>query len=125
MTEVTAILVTVQGEVSVIDLAEKTSVLDGMREAIDCRWVDRVALAFNTDMWLDDEGMLKAQGIKSYEETVNPYAQAIVAKYMGYEPNEIQPFFGSILVTGQKNGDTTSVTPEDIDLVTKVVNRMK
>lgn len=122
MTEVTAILVTVQGEVSVIDLAEKTSVLDGMREAIDCRWVDRVALAFNTDMWLDDEGMI----VQDAEDNINPFARAIIGRYLGIDDlNQIQPLFGNILVTGQKNGDTTSVTPEDIDLVTKVVNRMK
>lgn len=124
MTEVTAILVTVQGEVSTVDLAEEGSVLQGMYKAIGCTTVDRVPLAFNTDMWLDDEGAITTNPSDPLA-TLNPYAMRIVARYLGAEVEELNPLFGNVLIARQDNGDTKSVTPDDIDLVTKVVKRMR
>jgi len=124
MTEVTAILVTVQGEVSTVDLAEEGSTLQGMYKAIGCSTVDRVPLAFTTDMWLDDEGAITTNPSDPLA-TLNPYAMRIVARYLGAEVEEINPLFGNVLITGQHDGETTSVSPEVIDQVTKVVKRMR
>lgn len=125
MTEVTAILVTVQGEVSMIDLAEKGDILQGMYEALDCRSVDRVALAYSVDMWVDDEGLLTYTD-ENADEVLNPFARAIVAKYLAYSVEEIQIFCGNVLIARKNDeGDTISVSPAEVDIVTKIVNKMK
>ncbi|QLF83352.1 hypothetical protein SEA_NICEHOUSE_108 [Rhodococcus phage NiceHouse] len=124
MTEVTALLVTVQGEVSTVDLAEEGSTLQGMYKAIGCTSVDRISLTPNVDMWLDDEGAITTDPSDPLS-TLNPYAMRIVAKYYEAEIQQVNPLFGNVLITGMSNGETTAVSPETIDLVTKVVNRMK
>lgn len=74
-----------------------------MREHIDCRWVDCVALTDRIDMWLDDEGM--------FTKPVNPVATALARRY----GLRWQGYHGPVLVCGAtREGDSVDLTTEQL-----------
>lgn len=81
-----ALVIHPDGEVVDVNLAPSSDRLALMREHLDCRLVDVVALTDRLDMWLDDEGV--------YGKPVNSIATSLARRY-GYV---WQPYHGSVLL---------------------------
>jgi len=72
-----------------------------MREHLDCRLVDVVALTDRLDMWLDDEGL--------YNHPVNPVATALARRH-GFT---WQPYHGPVLLCSvDQHGNSIDLTAD-------------
>jgi hypothetical protein len=68
-----ALVIHPDGEIVEVNLNPGADHLALMREHLDCRYVDVVALTDRLDMWIDDEGL--------YAQPVNPWATALAHRH--------------------------------------------
>ena len=100
-----ALLITVQAEVTVIELPEDGENLRLMYEKLECRSVDVVELTPRVDMWLDDEGM--------YNQPANIVATALAQRFGKVH----QMYHGPVLLTANAGGETVPLAPETFQAV--------
>lgn len=81
-----ALVIHPDGNVIEVNLKPGVSHLPLMREHLDCRLVDVVALTDRIDMWIDDEGL--------YNHPVNAAATAL-ARHYGFK---WQPYYGPVML---------------------------
>lgn len=98
-----AIVLHPDGDLSEIDLGTEASTLALMREHLDARLVDCVALTNRLDMWIDDEGF--------DTRPANPVATAL-AFHHGLQ---WQPYHGPALICGvDEQGSSINLTDDQI-----------
>jgi hypothetical protein len=97
-----AVTITPDGMCCLRDLG--TNTLHGLYRAMECDTVDVVRLADDLYMWVDDEGMIKA------DPEINLIG-TVIAHGFGFNA---QPYFGTVCFTGgaDEEGDTVSIPPE-------------
>jgi len=110
-----ALLISTDGDVSVIDLPAEGSLLPTMYRAIGCHGVDVVRLAPALDMWIDDDGM--------YTQPVNQLA-TLLAKGFGFN---WQDYHGPALLTGgaDAEGDTLPLSSDALESAQRILTNMR
>jgi hypothetical protein len=98
-----ALKVTPAGEATEVDLGRGSDSLLEMYAAIGCDVVECVQLADDVDMWVDEEGLLKAQ------LEPNLPASMLAWRYRGMG----QAYYGTALFTGGADGAGNSLGLSD------------
>lgn len=81
-----ALVIHPEGDIIEVNLKPGVTHLALMREHLNCRLVDVVALTDRLDMWIDDEGI--------YNHPINPLATAL-ARHYGFV---WQPYHGPVML---------------------------
>jgi hypothetical protein len=111
-----AIRITVDGDWQAVDMPDGDT-LHWLYEQIGCRCVDLVRLDGELDMWLDDEGMYVNDG-----ENVNMLATALNLAMGNLHP----ALWGTMIITRHNGeGDTTSLTDDDIGMLNGILRYFK
>ncbi|MFJ5120837.1 DUF3846 domain-containing protein [Kitasatospora sp. NPDC088548] len=106
-----ALLITTDGDVSVIDLPEPDAL--SVSRLLECHRADVVRLTPAMDMWIDDEGY----GV----EPVNRPATALARRF-GFI---YQQYHGPALLAGYDDqGETVPLTPDTLDALRRTLASM-
>lgn len=98
-----ALVIHPDGTVVEVNLNPDADHLALMREHLDCRLVDCVALTDRLDMWVDDEGL--------YTQPVNPVASTLARRH----GITWQPFHGPVLLCSvDGDGNCIDLTREQV-----------